>query len=85
MKLTDIMNKMNLLDTYRIFHSKIKEYTLTATPGPISDIDHIGIHKAIINWYKKIEIMPYIIVPYHQRISWTSATETKESLHTHGN
>ena len=42
MKLMDIVNQMNLMDIYRIFHSNIKEYTFFSAPhGSFSKTDHI--------------------------------------------
>jgi exonuclease III len=31
MKITDIMNEMDLIDIYRTFHTNTKEYTLAST------------------------------------------------------
>ena len=54
MRLTDIMNPMNLTDNYRIFHPNTKEYTFFSAPhGFFSKTDHIDYHKASLKDAKK--------------------------------
>jgi exonuclease III len=52
------MKQMDLIDIYRTFYPKIKEYTLFSAPHGISSkIDHIIAHKTGLNRYKNIEII----------------------------
>jgi exonuclease III len=53
---------MDLADVYRIFHTNSAQYTFfSAAHGTVSKIDHILGHKASLNKYKKIEIIPCIL------------------------
>ena len=56
-----MLDKMDLIDIYRIFHPKTTEYTFfSSAHGTFSTIDHILGHKSSLNKFKKIEIVSRI-------------------------
>ena len=56
--LNDTLNKMDLIDIYRTFHPKTKEYTFfSSAHGIFSRIDHILGHKSSLGKFKNIEIV----------------------------
>jgi exonuclease III len=58
-----------MVDIYRVFHSTTRQYTFfSAAHGTLSKIDHILEHKASLNKFKKIKIIPCIISD-HNRIN----------------
>ena len=60
--LNDTLNKMDLIDIYRTFHPKTKEYTFfSSAHGTFSRIDHILGHRSSFGKFKKIEIVSSII------------------------
>ena len=59
--LNDTLDKMDLIDIYRTFHPKTKEYTFfSSVQGTFSRIDHILGHKASLGKFKKTEIVSSI-------------------------
>ena len=59
--LNDTLNKMDLIDIYRIFHLKTGEYNLfSSAHETFSRIDHILGHKSILSKFKKTEIISRI-------------------------
>jgi exonuclease III len=53
------IDQMDVVDVYRTFHPTSTQCTFfSAAHGTFSKIDHILGHKASINKYKKIEIIP---------------------------
>ena len=65
-KLAEVMNQLELINIYRIYHPKTIEYTFSAPHGTFSKIDHIIGHKTRLNRYKKIEILPCILLDRHE-------------------
>ena len=60
MKLTEILDQMDLADIYRTFQTKSKEYNFSAPHGTFSKIDHIFGHKTDLKRCKKIELIPFL-------------------------
>ena len=59
--LNDTLNKMDLIDSYRIFHPKTTEYTcFSSAHGTFSRIHHILGHKSKLGKFKNIEIISSI-------------------------
>ena len=60
--LNDTLDKMDLIDIYRTFHPKTKEYNFfSIAHGTFSRIDHILGHISSLGNFKKIEIKSSII------------------------
>ena len=56
--LNDILDEMNLIDIFRIFHPNAKEYTFfSSAHGAFSRIQNILGHKSNLSKFKKIEIV----------------------------
>jgi exonuclease III len=52
-------DQIHMVDIYRVFHPTTRQNTFfSAVHGTFSKIDHILGHKASLNKFKKIEIIP---------------------------
>ena len=59
--LNDALSHMDLIDIYRTFHPKAREYTFfSSAHGTFSKIDHILGYKSNLSNFKKIEIISSI-------------------------
>ena len=59
--LKKIIDRMDLIDTYRLFQPATPEYTFfSAAHGTFSKIDHILGHKASTSKFKRCDIIPCI-------------------------
>jgi len=59
--LNDTMDQIHLIDIYRTFHPKTKNFTFfSSAHGTFSRIDHILGHKSSLRKFKNIEIIPSI-------------------------
>ena len=59
--LNEALDQMDLVDIYRIFHSKATEYTFFSSEhSTYCKTDHILVHKSNLSNLKKIEIISSI-------------------------
>ena len=81
--LNNVLDQMNLTDIYRVFHPKETKYTLLLNAhGTFSKIDHMIGHKASLNKFKKIEIIPSI---FSDHKGLKLETNLKEKTQKHSN
>jgi exonuclease III len=67
LKLTEVMEQIDLTDIYRRIYPNTKGYTFFSAPhDTFSKTDRIIGHKAGINSYKNIEIIPCILSDHHR-------------------
>ena len=80
--LNNILDEMDLTDTYRAPHTKEAKYTLfSSVHGTFSKIDHTIGHKASLNKFKKIEIISSI---FSDHKGLKLETNLKEKTQNHG-
>ena len=83
--LNDTLNKMDLIDIYRTFHPKTKEYTFFSSAyGIFSRIDHILHHKSSLGKLKKIEIITSIFSDHNAMRLHINYRKKSEKIQTHG-
>ena len=64
--LNDTLDKMDLIDIFRIFHPNAEEYTFfSSAHGPFSRRDHILGHKSNLSKFKKTEIVSSIFFDHN--------------------
>ena len=67
--LNDTLDQLDLIDIYRTFHPKTKNFTLfSRAHGTFSRIDHILGHKSKLDKFKKIKIIPSIFSDHNALI-----------------
>ena len=78
------MNQLELIDIYRTYHPKTKEYTFFLAPhSTFLETDHIIGHKMSVNRYKKMEIVPSIFSDHHGlRLVFNNNKDSKKPTYT---
>ena len=84
-KLSEVMDLMDLTDIYITFHPKSKEYIFFSVPhGTFSKMDHRIDDKTDLNRYEKIEIIPCLLSDHYRLRLVFNSHKTTKSPHTHG-
>jgi hypothetical protein len=80
-----MIDQIYMIDIHRVFHPTDRQYTFfSVTHGTFSKIGNILRHKASLNKFKKIEIMPCIISDYNKVKLDLNNKKTTENVQTHG-
>ena len=83
--LNDTLNKMDLIDMYRLLHPKTTEYTFfSIAHGTFSRIDHILSHNSSIGKLKKTEIVSSIISDHKAMRLDINYIKKPVKIQTHG-
>ena len=66
MPLNGTTDQLDLMDSYRTFHTQIVEYTcFSSTYGVLSTVDHMLGHKTSLSKFKRTEIISSIFSDYN--------------------
>ena len=80
--LNNTLEEMDLTDIYRSFHPEEAKYTFfSSVHGTFSKIDHMIGHKASLNKFKKIKIIPSIF-SHHKGLKLETNSKGKNSKHS---
>ena len=83
--LNDILNKMELIDIYRILHPKTTEYSFfSCAHGIFSRIDDILAHKSSLGKFTKIEIISSIFSDHNAMKLDINYRKNSVKIPTHG-
>lgn len=83
-KLTDVINQMDLSNMCRIFHPKSRACNFFSSPsGTFSKIDHIIGHKESLFRYKKFEMTPCILSEHSRlKVDFNNNRKTRKPTHS---
>ena len=83
-KLTDVINQMDLSIMCRIFHPKSRACNFFSSPsGTFSKIDHIIGHKESLFRYKKFEMTPCILSEHSRlKVDFNNNRKTRKPTHS---